>query len=277
MPDRLPRNFHRTFIPERRYLHELLRYAASGACGTVQEIAAATGIPMGESTGKTPAIIDYARGMGLVTLANQERSANRQPELTPFGRIVLLEDAFLKEPLTQWIAHLNLCSPLSGAESWYQTFCVGAAALGNCFERNSLEQHLSLVYGVQPGGLIGPLVRMYEDPAAFSAAGALSETDGHITRDPAPTAGEYARAYGAWLLQMMATHFPTRGQVTTAELEAVGGWWTIPGWNSGDLQRVLLLVEQKGLFAVDRQMDPWILRPTAAAGDSWRHIFDDLL
>jgi hypothetical protein len=70
----------------------MLRFAASGREGDYQFISAATGIPTGSSSGKVPAILDYCRGMGLIRLTGQERSAIKKPELTPFGRVVLLED-----------------------------------------------------------------------------------------------------------------------------------------------------------------------------------------
>ena len=63
---RLSRTFHKTFKPERHYISALLRFSASGQDGDFQEIARATGIPMGTSSGKVPAIIEYSKGMGLV-------------------------------------------------------------------------------------------------------------------------------------------------------------------------------------------------------------------
>ena len=79
---RLPRNFHRTFKPERQYIHAMLRFAASGREGDAVAIGEATGIPTGASCGKVPAIIDYCRGMGLIVLTGPERSAVKRPELT---------------------------------------------------------------------------------------------------------------------------------------------------------------------------------------------------
>ena len=106
---RLPRNFHKSFKPERQYLAALLRFAASGGAGTFQEIAGATGIPMGTSSGKVPAILDYGRGMGLLKLPDSSaRSSSKEPVLTSFGRAVLQEDRFLKCEITQWIAHFNM-------------------------------------------------------------------------------------------------------------------------------------------------------------------------
>jgi len=274
---RLPRNFHRTFVPERQYIHAMLRFAASSQAGTYQEISSATGIPTGVSSGKVPAILDYCRGMGLIQLAGEIRSAVKRPELTPFGRIVFLEDPHLKERVTQWIAHLNLCGPLTGADAWYQTFFVGTQALGMTFPRSKLEKHLSLAYGTQRSGLIGPLIRMYEDEAAFRTCGALSENSGIVSRQPAPLGEEFGFAYGAWILQLMSDHFPKAKQVTLTELDRKAGWKTIPGWDIGNLHHALELVEKKGVIEVDRQMNPWIIRPRAVVDEIWRRIYDDLI
>lgn len=274
---RLARNFHRTFVPERQYLNAMLRFAAAGRTGDYQEIAAATGIPMGTSTGKAPAILDYCRGMWLVELKGADRSAVKRPELTPFGRAVLLEDPFLKEQVTQWIAHLNLCSRLTGADPWYQTFAAGTQVLGMAFTREKLEEHLSLVYETQRGGLIGPLVRMYEDDAAFQACGALSEQGETIQRRAAPLTDEFGQAYGAWILHLMASHFPGVQQITVTELDSRAAWRTLPGWDIGELQRALQLLERKGSITVDRHMDPWLLRPARDPAAAWSCIYDDLI
>ncbi|MEW6378861.1 MAG: DUF4007 family protein [bacterium] len=277
-PTRLPRNFHKTFIPERQYIHAMLRYAASGKAGDYQEISAVTGIPTGVSSGKVPAILDYCRGMGLVRLAGGEQPGIKRPELTPFGRIVLLEDPYLKERVTQWIAHFNLCGPLMGADVWYYAFFDGTQALGMSFPREKLAEYLALVYSTQQSGLIGPLVRMYEDEASFKNCGVLSSDNNDIiSRQQAPTADEFGFAYGAWMLQLMDEHFPKVGQVTVTELDAKAGWRTIPGWDISNVQRVLYLIERKGIIEVDRHMDPWILRRKATAEEMWCRIYNDLI
>jgi len=275
--ERLPRNFHKTFIPERQYIYAMLQYAASNQAGNYQEISAATGIPTGTSSGKVPAILDYCRAMGLVQSVGEERSAIKQLKLTPFGRIVLLEDPYLKEKVTQWIVHFNLCGPLSGADVWYHIFLEGAQILGHSFKRNKLEEHLSLVYGTRRSSLIGPVVRMYEEEAAFRACGALAENSGNITRKSAPISNEFGFAYGAWMLQLMSDHFPKTRQMTVTDLDDRAGWRTIPGWDIDNLQRVLYLIERKGIVEVDRHMNPWLLSPTAALGEAWGKIYDDLI
>ena len=276
-PSRLPRNFHKSFKPERQYINALLRFAAAGKSGSYQEIASETGIPMGMSSGKVPAIIDYCRGMGLIRLTGSNRTSIKKPDLTPFGRIVLLEDPFLKLNITQWVAHLNLCSPLCGAEVWYQTFFPGKQALGMTFERSQLETYLQSTLKIDNSGIIGPLIGTYEDDAAFRICGALSETSGVVFRKSAPVSDEFGYGYGAWLLQLVHSHFPKSGQVSAVELDSVAGWRTIPGWGTDDLQRVLELVERKGLFSVDRHMEPWLLHPKMDREAAWKLLFCDLI
>jgi hypothetical protein len=275
--NRLPRNFHKTFKPERQYINAMLRFAASGQEGNAQTIASATGIPTGSSSGKVPAILDYCRGMGLIRLVGAERSAIKKPDLTPFGRIVLLEDPYLKSNVSQWIAHLNLCSPLTGADVWYRTFFGETQALGMTFERTKLETQLSMVYGVEKSGLIGPLIGTYEDEAAFKVCGVLTEDGDTITRKPAPLADELGLAYGTWILQLISDHLPNQRQVSITVLDTIAGWRTIPGWDVTALQRALELIERKGLIEVDRHMEPWLLLPKAAAGETWKRIYDDIL
>ena len=276
--NRLPRTFHRSFKPERHYISAMLRYAAGGYAGTYEEIRDATGIPTGAGSGKVQAVLDYCRGMGLVTLRGGTRSAAKRPELTAFGRVVLLEDPYLKEPLTLWLAHFNLCSPLTGADAWYRTFIVGMQVLGMSFSRVELEKHLALAYGTERAGQIGPLIGMYEDHASFGLCGALHEDDSKkVTRQLAPIENEFGYGYGAWMLQLMSIHFPNTSQVTVRELNARAGCRTIAGWDVAGFRRVLQLVERRGLIGIDRHMDPWILRGWQTPADSWAKIYDDLI
>jgi len=273
--NRLPRNFHKTFLPERQYINAILRFAAKGGTGDIQAIGADTGIPTGKSSGKVAPTLDYCRGMGLIRLSND--GAVKSPELKPFGRVVLLEDPFLKEQVTQWIAHLHLCSPQYGADTWYHTFFKGTHSLGMEFTRDQLEEYLARTYMTSRGGLIGPLVRMYQDVASFGTCAALYEEKNYIHRSIAPISDEFGCGYGAWLIQLIEDHFPLISQVTATELDNVSGWRIIPGWNATDTQRILDLVERKGLISVDRNMNPWILRCQEESMTAWTKTYNDLI
>jgi len=276
--DRLPRNFHKTFKPERHYINAMLRFAASGKSGDFQEIASSTGIPMGASSGKVPAILDYCRGMGLTTLASgSERNSIKSPELTSLGRIILLEDPFLKSHVSQWLSHLNLCSPSTGADVWYQIFFPGVQALGQQFERSQLESHLKMIYRSTSNKIIGPIVGMYEDEAAFKVCGALFESNGLISKKPAPVLDEMGRGYGAWILQLISDYFPNQQQISVTDLDKKTGWKTISGWSISSALTLLELLEKKKIITVDRHMDPWLVQPTMGVEDAWRNVFIDMI
>lgn len=275
--NRLPRTFHDSFLPERQYIHAMLRYAASGQNGDEKQISAATGIPTGKSTGKVLPILNYCRAMGLIRLTGAGRSATRQPELTHFGRVVFLEDPYLKESVTQWIAHLNMCSPLTGAEVWFQVFFNGTHHLGISFTRQKLKDYLNLVFEKQTTNLIGPMIRMYTDEAGFRNCSALEESQNQISRKTAPTGDEMGFGYGAWLVQLIADHFPKATQVTVTELDSKAGWRSIPDWSIAQGQQVLAMIERKGIIHVDRLMEPWIVQKAADESTIWKKIYDDLI
>ncbi len=274
---RLPRNFHRTFKPERQYIHAMLQFAASGQDGDYQKIAAATGIPTGTSSGKVPAILDYCRGMGLIRLLGTTRSATKKPELTLFGRVVLLGDPYLRNSLTQWLAHINLCSPLTGADVWYRVFFEATHVLGPHFSRRELQSYLASVYGTNRSGLIGALIGSYEDEAAFKACGVITECEGKIIRESAPVIGEFGIGYGAWIIQLIGDHFPKQRQVPVTDLDAVAGWRAIPGWDTATGVRALELIERKGLIEVDRHMEPWLIFSKTDLEVAWEGIYNEIL
>ncbi len=275
--DRLPRFFHKSFVPERQYIHALLSFAAGDNDGDYLKISRETGIPTGEFTGKVPAILDYCRGMGLVYLLDSQPSSVKRPRLTNLGRIVYLEDPFLREPLTQWIVHLNMCSVQSGADVWYQVFHAHAQELGSRFKRQHLEDLLAMAYGTKQGNLIGPLVRTYEEDASLLGCGALASDGDEIVRNAAPIREEFAIAYGAWLLELVHLHFPRQDQITVTELDSRGGWRTIPKWGISESQDVLQLMERNQLIQVDRHMKPWILRPLTTTEKAWAQIYSELI
>lgn len=288
--NRLSRNFHETFVPERQYIKALLSFAASNQEGTYQEIRDITGIPMGKSTGKVSAILKYCIGMGLVTCKGSERSAIKKPELTEFGRIVFLEDPFLKEDLTQWVTHLNLCSPRRGADVWFQVFAQGAKYLGFRFSRVQLLDYLSSIYQIDStkmARIIGPLVNMYQEAVAFKNCGALSEfqeknnegreRETSIKRAKAPIAPVWAPAYGAWLMQIISDHFPNQFQVTLSDLENEACFSSITGWDEHEVIEVLRLIENKKLIEVNRHMKPWTIQPLENTKVAWEKIYNDLL
>ena len=271
----LPINFHKTFTPERHLLSALVEYAALGKEGNFREISVATGIPMGESSGKVPAILDYGRGMGLIELVEPSARGAKKPILTTFGRTIYLEDRSLSEVLTQWLLHMKLCRNNMGAAAWNMVFAEGRNILGSVFKRQQLEEYLVSRFG--PGNnRTGPLVMTYTEDSALGMADILIVNGDEITIKKAPIRDVYAKGYTAYVLSLLEQYFPGQGQVTFDDFNRDTQWFDICRWNSADIERVFESIEKTGYITVDRQMKPWIIERRAVSEEVWPLIFDDI-
>lgn len=267
-------NFHKTFIPERSLISAMLSYAALGNQGDYQQISMETGIPMGNSTGKVPAILDYARGMGLIEISKLPNGVKR-PAVTAMGRFVYQEDRLLGEEIIQWLIHMNLCRSDIGAAAWQAVFAKGRGSLGSSFDKEQLERYLIGVFG-DGNNRTGPMLATYLDDAALKRCGALVVNGNQISRRKAPIRDSYAFPYAAYLLQLMEDFFTGQNQVTLSDFQVGTAWFDVCLWSDDEVEKILKIVERKGFLSVDRQMRPWILEKRARADQAWEHIFDDL-
>lgn len=271
----LPVNFHKTFMPERRLIGALLNYAALGREGNFKEISAETGIPMGESSGKVPAIFDYAKGMGLIEVNEGSRKNNKKPVLTDLGRTVYVEDKYISEEIIQWLAHMNLCRSDIGAITWNALFAKGRRILGNTFSKGQLETYLSGICG-SGRDRTGPLLSTYTEDAALARAGIITIKGDEIKRKRAPLLDAYAIPYSAYILSLMEAFFPGEEQVTLSDFQDKTYCFDICFWGLTEIERLFSLLERKGYLSVDRQMHPWIIEKKASANEVWPHIWDDI-
>lgn len=274
----LPLNFHMTFKPERIYLHALMKYVAGGGRGTIQDISAQTGIPTGASSGKVQPSINYCMGIGVLQpIAEKQPTGVKALELTDFGRKVFLEDKLLNYPVTQWLAHFNLCHPRTGAAVWRYTFADGyPAPLGRSFSQKMLVDYLRPFFP-KAKVTIGPLVSMYEDTASFAVCGALKEINGHIQRTTPPLNDEMYIGYGAWLIQLIEDFFPGRKQVTISDLQSITRWRSITAWSPEEEAKFFAELEKLNILRLDRHMDPWLITVNTSAKSLWQMIYDELL
>ena len=271
----LPVTFHQTFIPERRYIAALLGYAALGLQGTLPEISEQTRIPMGKSSGKALATLDYARGMGLVELADTRKRSMKRPLLTPFGDTVFAHDRFLGEQITQWLAHMSLCSPCTGAVAWHQVFAKGRAVLGHRFTFGELEAYLAGIFG-EARSRTGPLVRTYLENEALAKSAVLDIEDDVVVRQKAPLLEEYAIPYSAYVLSLMDCLFPGQNQVTFMDFNARTFWFNTCLWSHSDIEAAFAMIEHTGYISVDRQMQPWIIERRASANEVWPLTYSEI-
>lgn len=274
---RLPINFHQTFIPERQYISSLLHFVATGQTGTDQDISEQTGIPVGKSSGKVPSIISYCSGMGLIKVQRIAGTGEKAFEFSHFGRVVFLEDSNLNEDITQWIAHLHLCRQNGGAEIWYYTFNKGYDVLGLEFTEQDLTDFLERNCGKRNKSPIGPLIRTYEEPAAFQIANVLTRQNGNLLkRSPAPLLSGFRNGYCALFLSFWEETFSEHRQVTTTDLESTVHWQNIGGWNQRQNETILDMLQDAGAIKIDKQMKPWVLNRRSNAKHFWTAIYDEL-
>ncbi|MGI6640454.1 MAG: DUF4007 family protein [Limnochordia bacterium] len=265
----LPISFHLSFSPERRYLASMLDYAALGRQGSFSEISDATGIPTGRSTGKVPAILGYAQGMGLIEVVGE---GSKMPILTDFGRAVYYQDRYLGEELTQWLVHFNLCRNDIGAVAWNSVFARGM--LGASFTRAQLEEYLVGLFGKK--AKIGPMLVTYSDDAALSRAGVLKVEGDSILRNKAPLLRSYARAYSAHLLSLLEVFFPSAVQVTATDFNDATRWFDVCFWKEPEVETALTMLEETGNISVDKHMRPWIIEKRRRSAEVWPTAWDDL-
>jgi hypothetical protein len=271
----LPLNFHRTFIPERHFIAALIEYAALERESSLQEISQETGIPMGKSTGKLPAIMDYCKGMGLIELKKSKDKGNKRPVLTPLGKIIYEEDKYLGEVLSQWLVHINLCRSDIGARVWHEVFAKGKDILGVSFTKQQLSDYLISISGVEKDR-IGPLITAYTDDSALGRAKVLTINGDLIVRNKAPIMPSWAIPYSVLIITLIDKFFPNENQVTITDFNNITHMFSICSWQEDDIVQLLYYIEAKGLVAVDRQVKPWILEKRADAEKMWASIFNDI-
>lgn len=267
-------NFHQTFIPERRLIALILDYAATGKQGTYHEISSVTGIPMGKFSGKVPAILSYAEGMGLIEVS-KKRLAKRKPILTPFGKEVQNKDKYLSEIISQWLAHMNLCRNDIGARVWHAVFAQGRNIIGSSFLREQLEEYLVGIFGVGRRR-IGPLISAYIQDAGLQRANILSMNGNKVVRNKAPISELYAVPYSAYILSLMEAYFKGQNQVTVSDFNKMTSWFEICLWSESDVEKMFAIVEKKGYISIDRQMRPWIIEKRAEAEQIWPYLWDEI-
>ena len=82
------------------------------------------------------------------------------------------------------------------------------------------EEYLAGILGKRKRALIGPMLRMYAEPACFKKAGAIAQAKSVLRRQPAPMLSGFANGYAALLLALWEIHFPKERQVTVTDFEA---------------------------------------------------------
>lgn len=272
---RLPLSFHMTFLPERHYLAALIEFVRRGADASLAEISKATGIPTGTSTGKVKPLIDYARGMGLLSISASRRG-RMGLSLTELGTVIQREDRHLLEESTQWLLHLMLCRRSGGAEAWYAVFVEAARLLGRSFGESDLASFLGNRYGTARDAL-GPLIRTYSDTAALGRTGAVQQRDDQFSLRKVPLQPATQDAAAAALFLAWDDLSSQDIQMAFGTLESASGLMTASGWTQEEQSSFLESLEIGGRIRVDRQTGAPILTRVASTQAVLGALYDRVL
>ena len=177
--------------------------------------------------------------------------------------MVLADDAFFGEPLTQWLLHLMLCRRY-GLETlakgvvdpWFALYVDGAYRLGNPFGADAFLALLRDRYGERSylKSLAGLVPRTYLEGSCLSAAGVLQPLgEGELyRRRPAPLDAAFFPAYAAYLYLLWDQLFAAESQLDLAEFAAETRLYTLLGWEPKETGEWLDWMADTGLVQLDR-------------------------
>ncbi len=265
---RLSMHFPMTFLPERLYLTQLMKYAFNESSGSLFEISEETGIPTGESTGKVKPHIDYAVGMGLLQYSLED--GRYMLYLTSFGKSVWKNDPRMNEHVTQWLAHAHLCDPTDGAEAWFHIFSNWSHLEVKTI--NSITKKLQVTKTT-----IRPFLQMYQRQESFGKIHAINKTLHGYSRIIAPIIRDMNRAYGVLILWLLEKYFPKRKQIGIYEFEEVTLFSARFGWDSNEAQKVFDITAGLGYIKKSELVFPFVIQALRSSKDEWLNIYNDLI
>ncbi len=272
----LSASFHNTFIPERVYLSEMLKFAAKSGSGNIEDISEATGIPTGKSSGKVEPILNYASGMGLIQVEKKSDGV-KELSLTHLGRVIYLEDRNLSESYSQWLVHLHLCNPFSGASVWHYTFARAFPSYQNQLTRPQLEDYITQHIPGNPTRAVGPLLLMYLEAASFSNTQCLIKEEEKYSKSRLPVIQEYFTGYAALMFLYWDFINPNSQQMVRNEFEAVTHFFQLSGWDLQTIDEVLEAWALRNWIRLDRQTEKLVITRLVATESVIPKVFDELI
>jgi len=263
-------NFPMTFFCERQSISKLLNLAERNYSGSIQKISDDTGIPTGKSSGKVKPHIDYATGMGLINPGFDK--GIYYLTLTSFGKIVQKSDPFLDLPITQWLAHANMCDPIDGANSWVKIFT-------DWITTDTRSKDLISSIADIPMTKLRPLFQMYEKRESFGKIGVLRKEGDEFRRIQASISYEWNRGYSALILSLLERYFHSEGrkQISIPEFIQVTKLPYRFFWQGDDFLRVMQNLTSLGFVKISNLVDPPVIQSLVSAEQVWGTIYDDIV
>ena len=240
-------NFHQTFKPERNHISSLLSIEHLNA--TKEEISHQFSIPTGSSSGKVEVNLLYSQAAGLLTFTKKKELfiINR----THLGDVIYENDSFLEHELTQLLFHYMFCSKNSELVLWellFTNYHKGSYKVEVTDFRKFAEKTLS-AKNIKFAPLWGTYIS--EDP--LINIGVLKHyKKGEYHFGEISIISHYFHWYALFLYHFLQEFDNNRNNFTLEELQ-FSGFPQIFGWDSGNIRKILELIESKNYLNLNKQ------------------------
>lgn len=269
-----PINFNQGFIPERKYLSKLLKYAKEKKNASKSGIANVTGIPTGNSSGKVEPHIKYATAMGL--MQSNYSKKNWELENTDFGNILLSEDPYLGEKMTQWLLHYMLSNPINGSLLWHTVFYDIRTILGEKITKNIFDDYIQRKVPSYSQRNAGPLFNMYKESASFAEIKPINSKE-KIEYNQAPFRNEFFKGYAGLFFIMWDTVFANERQILLQDFLNKTKLFHIYSWDKKQIYTFFDSLNNWGYLRLDKQAGATLITRNKITKDVLQQMFDDLI
>ncbi|MCI5829441.1 MAG: hypothetical protein SPJ89_10385 [Treponema sp.] len=267
-------NFAQTFKPEKQYISSLLKITLINEVMTAKEVSLATGIPMGERSGKVIPHIEYSKYMGLLDYEKIDGNTFKL-SLTSLGNIVLEEDPGLKEELTLVLLHSMLTRNGAGAPLWGVMFqTVFPKYHGSIIVEDAIKE-LNLIYDNKVTRKnFSPFLNSYED--LFAPLDFINFKDEQIKLSYSQKIDkDFLYLYAFILFSYWDELYPNRIEITAEEFASLKYGIRL-NMDSQTEYAVLDFLNEKGLIRLNRQLNPYTILKSSAKDELIKKLYSEL-
>lgn len=265
--------FHQSFQAELPNISKILGLGQYQ--GTKEEISEETGISTGKQKGKVEPAIRYASYMGLIEKGINQGIYTLSP--TELGKVILKEDPYLQEMLTQWLCHGQMSHPLHGAPQW--SFLVHQGHLGfekSCSNQFFLEKAQLEFDSTLSFTQLFSVVRLSYTEGCYQRLRFVN-WDEDLEFLSQSVQEDFIFVYAYHLLSLWETLFPERQEVTIPEVDQKIGIARTFGFHEEEWQTLLDTLAGEGIISLNRQLLPGTIIKTSMAEDMLPQLYSRLL
>lgn len=262
-------NFHQTFSPDANAISMLLSVAEERTAYSKEEIFDITGIPTGASSGKVEPFIKYAYFMGLIE--DKYKNKKHLLSLTPLGKEVKYQDETLQEKATIYLCHSNLVLS-TGATLWNFIFSSIIPRYGNNLRTTVFIDALKNHYkGIDVN--LAPFNSSYN--GMFRKLSIVKNTPNEIKFMNTMYKELYLYIYAYIIMKEWENLHEGVRELTSIDLYNMNMDNKLC-LSRSDFDKVLSILENKGMIKVERLLTPFVVLKLVSANDMIEKIYSTI-